>query len=189
MKKTEVLDRYFVWICRLLGVEQETRAYWDMFKVMHNKKFISYIPNDDNREVEGAELRHAFCDVMNIHFHPSFFNKDISVLEVIMALAYRCERIMADKEGMPRMYMKDWFWHFMKNIKLIGCSDDVNTDQNFLAYIETIIDKFVNRTYNRNGEGGLFPLKFDKKDQRKIELWYQMSSYLNENYYNDALKV
>ena len=40
----------------------------------------------------------------------------------------------------------------------------------------------VERRYKRSGEGGLFPLKNAAKDQRKVEIWYQLSSYLLENY-------
>ena len=38
------------------------------------------------------------------------------------------------------------------------------------------------REYSDNGHGGLFPLKNPKKDQRKVEIWYQMTEYINENY-------
>ena len=33
-----------------------------------------------------------------------------------------------------------------------------------------------------NGTGGLFPLKRPRVNQRRVEVWYQMSEYLMENY-------
>ena len=49
-----------------------------------------------------------------------------------------------------------------------------------------ILNKIIDRGYSRRGVGGLFPLKYSKNDQRKVELWYQMHSYLIENYYVDG---
>ena len=34
----------------------------------------------------------------------------------------------------------------------------------------------------QDGFGGLFPLKHAKKDQRKVEIWYQLQNWLMENY-------
>jgi hypothetical protein len=48
-----------------------------------------------------------------------------------------------------------------------------------------ILEKVINRTYHSSGKGGLFPLKHAEKDQTEVELWYQMNTYLVENYYKD----
>jgi hypothetical protein len=34
------------------------------------------------------------------------------------------------------------------------------------------------RTYDRRGHGGLFPLQRSNRDQRRVEIWYQLSEYL-----------
>jgi hypothetical protein len=45
------------------------------------------------------------------------------------------------------------------------------------------IDRFLSRKYDYNGVGGIFPLrKGASEDQRNVEIWYQMQSYLMENY-------
>jgi hypothetical protein len=48
--------------------------------------------------------------------------------------------------------------------------------------VNQILTNLVERTYQKNGKGGLFPLKQPAKDQRRVEIWYQMAAYLNENY-------
>lgn len=189
MKKSDLDEQYFVWLSRLVGVETDTRSYWELFRILYNEKFTWFIPNDDNREIEGGVLRSVFCEVMDIEFNPSLFKEDISVLETFIGIANRIERIMEDQEGGIRRDMEYWFWHMLTNIKLNGASDDINNDQDFYNYVSINIQKVLQRTYKRNGEGGLFPLRFDKKDQRKEEIWYQMSKYLVENYYGDTLKV
>jgi hypothetical protein len=63
--------------------------------------------------------------------------------------------------------------------------DDGNFDTMDDSEVMKILDRIIERTYQRNGVGGLFPLKRDKKDQRKVELWYQMNAYLIENYYKN----
>jgi hypothetical protein len=105
------------------------------------------------------------------------------MLELLIGLSYRCESIMADQEYSMPMY--EWFWKILSNVGL-----DQYTDNNFyeekekcMEVVNNILDNVINRTYRRNGKGGLFPLRHCKKDQRRVELWYQMSSYLVENYY------
>lgn len=70
----------------------------------------------------------------------------------------------------------EWFWHMLHNIGL-----DIYND---LAWDGEFVDKAMRqineRTYDENGNGGLFPLKETDIDQRKVELWYQMNSYCLE---------
>lgn len=75
-----------------------------------------------------------------------------------------------------------WFWKILENAGL-----EKYTDEQFDEWkVYQILDDIVDRRYNRNGFGGLFPLRKPKKDQRKVELWYQMCAYLVENYYTES---
>jgi hypothetical protein len=38
----------------------------------------------------------------------------------------------------------------------------------------------VNREYDPDGRGGLFPLDGTHANQREVELWYQMQAYIIE---------
>jgi hypothetical protein len=83
------------------------------------------------------------------------------------------------------MKMCDWFWKMLENIGLNGCTDETYLDDWNDRYVDQILEKIIERGYGRDGKGGLFPLKRARKDQRKVELWYQMSNYLVENYYTE----
>lgn len=47
--------------------------------------------------------------------------------------------------------------------------------------IDDTIETLMFRTYGPDGKGGFFPLSHPKEDQTKIEIWYQMSAYINEH--------
>ena len=55
--------------------------------------------------------------------------------------------------------------------------DDIDYKE---AYVNDVINTFLNGHYKPNGQGGLFlnPDKIDR-DMRKIELWIQMMWYLD----------
>jgi hypothetical protein len=74
----------------------------------------------------------------------------------------------------------DWFWRLMDNLGVRKFTDDVY-DQTVDLTVERILIRFVRRQYKRNGEGGIFPLRNPQADQRRQELWYQMSAYLLED--------
>ena len=65
----------------------------------------------------------------------------------------------------------------MKNLGLNHCSD-----KRRLTYEEVndVLDRVIWRTYRWDGHGGLFPLNEPEKDQREVEIWYQLSAYLLE---------
>jgi hypothetical protein len=43
-------------------------------------------------------------------------------------------------------------------------------------------ERMVARGYDENGNGGLFPLKNPKEDQRKVEVWMQLNAYIIEKF-------
>lgn len=182
-----ILEEYYKWLCHLIRVNQNGKSYWLLAKALHSKVFVWSIPNDDNRAFEGKNLRERFCEENEYTYVYDYFNSPASMLEVIIALAYRCESIMEDQNG--NIPMVDWFWMLMSNVKLDKFTDVGYYDLYLGGDIDHILDKIINRTYHRNGQGGLFPLRHHKKDQRKVELWYQMSNYLVENYYTEDVFV
>ena len=62
----------------------------------------------------------------------------------------------------------------------LGSMDDRGYDE---GEKKKIINRFLDRKYDRNGKGGLFTVKDRPSiDMRNIEIWYQMSWYLNEEF-------
>lgn len=70
-----------------------------------------------------------------------------------------------------------WFWNMIVNLGL-GSMNDTKFNK---IHAKEIIQKFMDREYRRNGEGGLFTVKHCRTDLRSVEIWYQMCWYLDEN--------
>lgn len=72
----------------------------------------------------------------------------------------------------------EWFWTMLVNLGL-GHMSNAHYDE---AEVDYILERFVNREYSPQGEGGLFVVKNPQSDMRKVEIWYQMCWYLTENF-------
>lgn len=173
-------DRYFNFLCNITGKKQ---TYSMLLEELHNTAFYSLIPNDENRCEDGTQLREnflneegrqalSFCDI-----------GECTMLEMLLALSFRLEfeSMSGEWEKTPR----EWFWILVNNLGLSHCTNQTIEEvdeRNVLDDIDGILRRFLERGYERNGNGGLFPLKNAKKDQRRVEIWYQMSAYMLENY-------
>ena len=73
-----------------------------------------------------------------------------------------------------------WFWAMVESLGLKGM-----TDRKFdLQYCKMVIERFLDRSYGANGEGGLFHVDVVDEnlhfvDLRNYEIWYQAMWYLN----------
>jgi hypothetical protein len=162
-------DRYFEWLVNKIDHNGSATDYYYLLDYLYNKQFIWSIPLDENREVDGEKLREDYG--WDGHF------KGCNCLEMMIALAERCEHtIMGDPSGLDQSYK--WFWYMIDNLGL-NRFDDVHFKYDS---VEDIVEDWLNHRYKSNGEGGLFPLKNPRKDQRTVEIWFQMCSWINENY-------
>jgi hypothetical protein len=133
---------------------------------------------DGNRYEDGINLRYRFGDDEGIDSRIIASCLDAgpcSVLEMMIALAIRCEEhIMDDPDYGNRT--GQWFWNMINNLGL-GNMNDRRFD-----YFATkrVIDIFLNREYSRDGEGGLFVIHDSQYDLRNVDIWYQMMWYLNK---------
>lgn len=139
------------------------------------KRFVWGVPNDDNRTEDGKDLRPEFLSTHDAECSNAWISQACSMLEMLIALSRRLEF-----ESSQDTY--HWFWTLLENLNLRVYTDSMYDDE-----VEMIVDKtlisVIDRRYRSNGVGGLFPLKRPKADQRKTEIWYQMSAYLLENDY------
>ena len=174
----EPLDElYLTWLYKQIGsvkIRRSSRTYWSLFRQLYTKEFDCFVPNDDNRAEDGKELRYEFIDDQGLEdIDPEWMSLKCSMLELLIGLS---RRLSFETDRDP----KNWFWELLENIKL-----DSYNDRQHIPHkeVDEILERVIWRTYDRNGHGGLFPLKRASKDQRKVELWYQMSAYLIENRY------
>ena len=177
--KKEVSNEYFHWLRDQLEMTDSDYTYFLLAQALYSKKFYSIMPNDENRAMDGIALRQRFYEEVG-YSDNEILDGPCSILELFLALAERIDGIMADITNTNKIVK--WFWELLGNLGLNKFNDDVYYDLDGTNEIERILNVFLSRTYKRNGKGGLFPLFKPVKDQRKVEIWYQMNQYLLEKY-------
>ena len=178
MTEKELNDEYFEWMCQLVYDQRYTRglSYRNLLIHLHNIDFQYSLPMDGNRAEDGIDLRYRF-GYENKYESPmidSYLdNRPCSVLEMLIALAFRCEEnIMRDPDIGDRT--GQWFWNMIVSLGL-GSMNDSHFDAN---YTDKVIFCFMEHKYKRNGKGGLFTIECCEHDMRSAEIWWQMNWYL-----------
>lgn len=180
MTKDNINNMYFDWMYNLVfkNYIKNNVSYRKLLYSLHNKDFDYIIRLDANRADDGIQLRYRFGYFANINSNNiknALDDKPCSILEMMVALAYRCEEtIMGDPDAGDRT--GEWFHDMLVSLGLINMYDS-NFDRD---YVEDTINKFIKRKYKPNGEGGLFTISSRTIDLRKVEIWYQMMWYLDE---------
>lgn len=182
LKKPKTTNNdYLNWLER--GIERRGygRECSEFISDLHNIMFISVLPIDDNRALDGLMLRLEYLEEMNLDEHRAISDENkCSMLEMLVALAGRMDYILYEPVHGERII--NWFWMFIKNLKLATYNcDDFEIRRKRIGN-KIRINKFLRRNYHPDGTGGLFPLKYPFKDQTEVEIWYQMMYYLDENY-------
>jgi hypothetical protein len=171
---THALDElYLTWLYSQIGDPETTvrsRSYWKLARQMYTKEFVWFIPNDDNRVADGRYLREEFIEDSGLDdIDPEWLYLGCSMLEMLIGLSRRLA-FLEDGEA------HDWFWHLVNNLGL-----RYDDRKQFPAdHVEEVLDNVIWRTYEPDGRGGLFPLRDADRDQRDVELWYQLAAYLLE---------
>ena len=101
---------------------------------------------------------------------------DANCLEILIQLAIKMDSVLYDSKHGIRT--EEWFWHMLGNMGLMQY-DNPNFDENA---VDKILEKFVNRRFKRNGEGGPFPLERPVNSCRTTCWWYNLNAYLDENF-------
>lgn len=164
-------DLYLTWLYSQIGevkTRKSSKTYWDLFKQLYSTEFAWFVANDDNRAEDGRELRNEWANTLDFVPNENWMHLPCSFLELLVGLA---RRLSFEADGEPAF----WFWHLLDNLNLSGYHDRSRYNPEEVADITHAV---IWRTYDRNGNGGLFPLKRASRDQRCTEIWYQMSEYV-----------
>lgn len=177
MSGNRIRADYFTWMYNMVCTVTEM-TYYDLFGYLNSVEFVPLLSMDANRADDGLGLRYKFGRERGISredIADAFYGVPCSVLEMMVALANRCEEtIMKNPEYGDRTSV--WFWTM---INTLGLSDMY--DGNFQALKAShIMYIFMNRLYDKDGSGGLFKIDSNTKDMRETEIWYQMYYYLDE---------
>lgn len=180
MNRIEIENDYFEWLCDFVCKDRysDQISYRKLLIDLHTNEFTYTIPKDRNRAEDGISLRYRFARACNadslIDFITDSLNGPCSVLEMMVALAIRCEETIMDN---PQIGDRtgQWFWGMITNLGLGSMTDD-NYDKRF---VDDTVSRFLNREYERNGKGGLFTVRNCKQDLRKVEIFYQLCYFLD----------
>lgn len=179
-------DAYLTWLYGLVGSVQNRNPatnHWQLMRQLYISPFDGFVPNDDNRAFEGKDLRIEFLQSTGYPLVDPFgmwFDLGCSMLEMIIAISRRAA-FEDETLGSP----VEWFWRLVHNLELDGYTDDI-FEISIQEEVTEALGRVNRRTYQYDGQGGLFPLRHAKEDQRTVELWTQMSTYLLEGTYADA---
>lgn len=177
---SRIKDAYFNWICDMVLDDcfSDNVSYIRLLTRLDETEFTYIVPRDRNRAADGVDLRYRFAlrheKELSIDYVLDELDGPCSVLEMMVALAIRCEENIMDNALYGDRTVQ-WFWQMISSLGLSDMTDAMY-DQEKVDYI---LKRFLNRRYSSNGKGGLFTIRNCDKDLRKVEIWFQLCWYLD----------
>lgn len=170
----EIRDGYFEWMCDAVCGQRfsQRTSFRKLLRRLHDTEFRYLIARDENRAADGVNLRYRFAVRNNVDH--DFLDGPCSVLEMMVALSIICEKTIMDNPHIGNR-TGQWFWSMISSLGLSSMMDD-RYDENYVDYV---LERFMNREYKPDGEGGLFTIRNYDRDLRKAEIWYQLCWYLD----------
>lgn len=169
----DTTEKYLSEVYREYGIYN--KRYSKLLRLLFETPFYCTLEEDESRLEDGRFLRK---DVIE-HGHLGRLENEIddiriSVLEVILALAVRMDSEYIGDPCHP--YPENIFWELVTNLgfRLFhnGNFKERESDE--------ILDNWMNRKFERNGEGSIFPLRYTRRDQTRIPIWGQMNEYIRQ---------
>lgn len=166
------MSDYIRWVLkdRLRLSEKEIKENLSLVSALAEVEFIWKHPMDENRAIDGLELRSDFeYETGEYLDKTSGLMPQCTMFEMLAALAMRCENQLM-RDSMVGDRTSKWFFEFLDNLEVLDGSRPV----------ETACDLFF------KGALELFPLKNKKIKQKNEQIWKQLMAYINENYGDDS---
>ena len=174
-RSNQLVNEYFDWLVDIVCHKRFAKeiSYKKLLTHLHETKYSWRLKKDKDRNEDGRNLRWRFAQerdnkrarIMDYELDHEL-GSQCSVLEMIIALAVRCEEtIMDDTSYGDRT--GQWFWGMITNLGL-GSMTDIDYDKD---YVNGVLKKFLDNKYESSGEGGLFTIKNCDCDLRKINIW------------------
>lgn len=172
----KVIFEYKQWLFDIVYEDRPRRraSYTKLLDVLFEVDFEVHHPYDENREVDGEELRWMFVhgggdqDIYK-------WKRPCTILEMLIALSFKMYNMT---EGSDESYSPGyWFWDMIANLGL----DDQSNSRFSRKKVLDRLHSFNNRLYLRDGRGGnIFILNDSFEDLRDKQIWWQMCHYLDE---------
>ena len=165
------ISKYVHWVLKdkLSLTDKETHTYLYIVLTLTDVEFTWRHPMDENRALDGLELRDDFEYETGEYLDKSSgLMASCTFFEMLAALAIRCENQLMRNLSMGDRTSK-WFFEFLENLGLL----DTNLRE---EKIKERAEDFM------NGELDMFPLKRKGIVQKNEQIWKQLSAYINEKY-------
>lgn len=177
MIRNSVKEDYFEWMFDLVsnGRFSKDNSYRELLSYLHSVEFTYRMRCDSDRAEDGVALRHRFALLnSNYSFVMKCLDGPCSVLEMMVALAIRCEEAIMDN---PRFGNRtgQWFWKMVTSLGLGHMMDSRFDEQ----YVEEVVETFLNRKYSPEGYGGLFVIRNCDHDLACVSIWNQAMWFLD----------
>ena len=180
MTRAAINNEYYQWLFNTVddGKRPTSLSYDKLLRRLHNTDFRYSILRDGNRAEDGRDLRYRFAITQGYsdeyEIILKYLNRPCSVLEMMIALAVTCEEDIMDDTSYGNR-TGQWFWGMIVNLGLGSMTDNRFDEQ----YVDSVVNRFLDRNYAPNGEGGLFTIRHCDRDLREVELWHQLCWYLD----------
>lgn len=158
---------YYLWLESLVNDGNHSKLVRYLYEQPYRWQFTL----DENRAAGGINLRRTFAFENGINLQ-DVGNGPCSILEMLIALADRMTEMLSDD-------IFNWFWTLMSNLRLDWFTDDYQFDE---GRINDILNVWLDRQYDANGNGSLFPVHGYSGDCRNLDTWGQMNVWISENF-------
>ena len=175
--RSDMVDEYREWLLDFIRFDDYCDRYGRLLDYLSTRKFTWSVDHDENRAEDGFALRCRFASEYDCdNFWEDRLPKKCSVLEMMIALSMRCEDVVWNPDIGDRTAV--WFWEMMWSLGFKYMTN-INFDK---TQCKNIVDRFLSRSYQACGCGGLFSIWDSEVDMRKAEIWYQMHAWIEENF-------
>ena len=184
---SKIRDDYYQWLvnltCNWCEIYSGLGSYTELMSYLYSRQFTWTMLMDGNRSSDGLETRFRFVEQNDEYTYRDvylYLTYPCNVLEMMAALAKRCEdHIMGDPSQTDNT--GKWFWEMITNMHLERMTDEYFDE----GYVDQVITDLLERNYMPDGDGGLFRISDPNKDMRFVDIWCQLTWYLNEVMYGE----
>lgn len=175
----QIWDRYRHWLLREMCTPTLNPYLVDLTKYLHSRPFKVLVPFDRNRENDGIVKRRYFLDeyrgkITGEQIDEFLTSRSCSVFEMMAGLSIRINNEWLGTTDDPISYK--FFFEMLRNLRIF--------DEIPITEVEWRVDVWIDRAFDFDGNGSIFPLKINKlnEDQRELEIWKQLMRYIHESY-------
>ncbi len=161
--------RYFTWLGGKVGLGPAN--YSKLMEVLGKTEFSWRLPLDENRAFDGLKLRNDY----NKPLSKEITELGCSIFEMLVGLSVRVERDITGTPGDE--HPEKWFWQMLENLGISDQNDD-DFDMNYVS------KKLINWMFG-SGKDSIFKFNSNDINYKNMQIWDQMTAYLNENYVID----